>query len=198
MVALLEIVPISILCSLLIGILFGILGYLKWPVFSQIINLYILIMRGLPPLTLLLLVFFSGSFGSPIMTAIIVLSVYHGAYVADIIRAGINSIPSGQFDAANSLALTIVQKMTHVILPQVWLSVIPSLVGQYITLIKDTTLVSAIGVMELLNNARQVMQVIYRPITVYVIVAMFFFVICYALELLSKYVTGRIKKRTII
>lgn len=172
-IALIEVIPASVAISLVLGIIIGILGYLQIPIIRYIVSAYIIAMRGLPPLTLLLLVFFSGSFVSPIVTAIVVLSVYHGAYIAEIVRAGISAIPKGQHEGADSIGLSVIAKMVHVIMPQVWLSIIPSLVGQYIILIKDTTLISAIGVMELLNNARQIMQVVYRPITVYVIVAVF-------------------------
>lgn len=197
-VALLKVIPISILLSLIIGTLTGIIGYLRVPVVKSLVTLYITIMRGLPPLTLLLLVFFSGSFINPIVTAIIVLSIYHGAYIAEIVRAGIAAIPQGQHDGADSIALSVIGKMVHVIMPQVWLSIIPSLVGQYVILIKDTTLISAIGVMELLNNARQIMQIVYRPISVYIIVAIFFFIICFFLDNLSKYLERRLKAKTII
>jgi His/Glu/Gln/Arg/opine family amino acid ABC transporter permease subunit len=197
-IALIEVIPASVAISLVLGIIIGILGYLQIPIIRYIVSAYIIAMRGLPPLTLLLLVFFSGSFVSPIVTAIVVLSVYHGAYIAEIVRAGISAIPKGQHEGADSIGLSVIAKMVHVIMPQVWLSIIPSLVGQYIILIKDTTLISAIGVMELLNNARQIMQVVYRPITVYVIVAVFFFVICFFLENLSKHLERRIKAKTIL
>ncbi len=198
LLALLKVIPISMVLSLIIGIIVGVLGYLQIPILKYIVTLYVTIMRGLPPLTLLLLVFFSGSFVSPIVTAIIVLSIYHGAYVAEIIRAGIMAIPKGQHEGADSIGLSVLSKMVHVIMPQVWLSIIPSLVGQYVILIKDTTLISAIGVMELLNYARQIMQVVYRPVGVYVVVAIFFFIICYCLERLSKYLERRIKAKTIL
>ncbi|WP_020612081.1 amino acid ABC transporter permease [Sediminispirochaeta bajacaliforniensis] len=197
-IALIEVIPASVAISLVLGVIIGILGYLQIPAIRYIVSAYIIAMRGLPPLTLLLLVFFSGSFVSPIVTAIVVLSVYHGAYIAEIVRAGISAIPKGQHEGADSIGLSVIAKMVHVIMPQVWLSIIPSLVGQYIILIKDTTLISAIGVMELLNNARQIMQVVYRPITVYVIVAVFFFVICFFLENLSKHLERRIKAKTIL
>lgn len=195
---LLKIIPISVVLSLILGTVIGILSYLKIPIIKYILYAYITIMRGVPPLILLLLVFFSGSFGDPIITAIVVLSIYHGAYIAEIVRAGISSIARGQHEAADSIGLSTVSKMVHVVMPQVWLSIIPSLVGQYVILIKDTTLISAIGVLELLNNARQIMQVVYRPISVYVIVAMFFFVICFCLEQLSRYLEKRIKAKTIL
>ena len=198
LLALLKVIPLSVLFSLIIGCLIGIIGFINIPVLKHIISLYILIMRGIPPLTLLLLVFFSGSFINPIITAVVVLSVYHGAYIAEIIRAGIAAIPKGQHEGADSIGLSVVSKMIHVIMPQVWLTIIPSLVGQYVILIKDTTLISAIGVMELLNYARQIMQVVYRPITVYILVALFFFVICYCLELLSKHLERRIRAKTIL
>ena len=161
LLALLQVIPLSVLFSMVIGILIGAIGFLEDPGTSSD---HFPVYHGhegasssdIAPAGLLL----SGSFVSPIVTAIVVLSIYHGAYIAEIIRAGIAAIPKGQHEGADSIGLSVVSKMVHVIMPQVWLTIIPSLVGQYVILIKDTTLISAIGVMELLNYARQIMQVV--------------------------------------
>ncbi|MBA7667180.1 putative glutamine ABC transporter permease protein GlnP [subsurface metagenome] len=189
-----RLVPVCIGISLLVGIMLGIAQSIKIPVINQVISIYLVVMRGIPPLVLLLVVFFISGFSEARMAAIFALSIYHTAYISEIIRGGIVALPKGQFETADSLALRFHQKMLYVIIPQVWRSTIPSLTGQYIILVKDTALISAIGVMEILYNARQVMQVVYKPILIYFLVAVLFFVACFSLERLSALLEMRLRR----
>lgn len=186
-VKVLQIIPICVVLTFIFGALIGTLQYIKVPFLKQIISIYIVIMRGIPPLVLLLLIFFSTSYGAPIAAAIFGLVLYHSAYIAEIIRGGIKSIPEGQFEAGFSLGLRFDQVMLKIILPQVWRSVIPSITGQYIILTKDTALVSAIGVMEILSRGRHAIQQAGNTFLVYFLIGLFYFTICYALEKFAGY-----------
>ena len=177
--------PICIIISLILGALLGVIQSVRLPFINQLILLYMVFMRGVPPLVLLLVVFFVAGFESARLAAIFTLSIYHAAYIAEIFRGGIQALPKGQFEAADTLALHFHQKMIHVIIPQVWRTILPALTGQYIILVKDTALVSAIGVMEILYNARQAMQVVYQPVLIYFYVALLFYILCFSLERLS-------------
>lgn len=187
-----RLIPICIILSLILGSCIGIIQTLKIPVLYQMISCYLIFMRGVPPLLLLLVVFFAAGFDSARITAILMLSIYHAAYVGEIFRGGIQALPRGQFEASDSIALRFHQKMIYVIIPQVWRTILPALTGQYIILIKDTTLVSAIGVMEILYNARQAMQVVYKPMLIYFLVALLFYGLCFSLECLSSYFEKRL------
>lgn len=188
-----RLVPVCVLISLLGGVMIGVIQSVKIPVVNQLIWIYLVFMRGVPPLLLLLVVFFVAGFDSARLSAVFTLSIYHAAYVAEIFRGGIKAIPQGQFEAADTLALRFHQKMIHVIIPQVWHAVLPALTGQYIILVKDTALVSAIGVMEILYNARQAMQVVYQPLLIYFLVALLFYLLCFSLERLSSFFEGRLQ-----
>lgn len=187
----LWLIPICIVISLILGMIIGVIQTVRLPLINQLISLYLVFMRGAPPLVLLLVVFFVGGFESARVAAIFTLSIYHAAYIAEIFRGGIQALPQGQSEAADTIALRFHQKMIYVIIPQVWRSILPALTGQYIILVKDTALVSAIGVMEILYNARQAMQVVYQPILIYFYVALLFYVLCFSLERLSAFFEKR-------
>lgn len=187
-----RLVPLCVLFSLLIGMVVGITQFAKIPGVYQLFSAYLIVMRGIPPLVFLLLIFFVGGFESARVAAFLGLSLYHAAYISEIIRGGISALPQGQFEAADSLALRFHQKMISIVIPQVWRSALPAIVGQYIILVKDTALVSALGVMEILYNARQAMQVVYQPLFIYFLVGFLFFLVCFSLERLSVFLEKRL------
>jgi polar amino acid transport system permease protein len=119
-------------------------------------------------------------------------SVFTGAYVAEIVRAGIQSIPKGQMEAARSSGLTYIQAMSSVVLPQALRNMIPSFVNQFVSLTKDTSLAFIIGVLELtfvaqgLNN-----RLMVHPFEIYSSVAALYFLGCYAMSL----VAARLERR---
>ena len=92
----------------------------------------------------------------PLLTGIIAIAINSGAYTTELIRSGINSVDKGQFEAADTLGLTNYQKMKMVILPQAFKKILPPLVSEFITLIKDSSLLSTIGVVELMKSATTV------------------------------------------
>ena len=126
-------------------------------------------------------------------TVILVFTLYAGAYVAEIIRAGIQSIPSGQWEAASSIGLNYFQTMRIVILPQIIKISLASLMGFFIGMTKDTSLASIIGYSELVKNSQTVMNTTSRPFETYIVVGLLYFAICYPLSKFVDYVERRRK-----
>jgi len=119
------------------------------------------------------------------------LSVYHSAFVAEIIRSGIEAVPVGQHEAAQILGLKPAQTFRWVVLPQTLKIVLPPLVGQYISLIKDTSIASIIGLVELMKVGQSIVDRTSDPVSIYLTVAVFYFVLCYPL---SVWVTRKQRK----
>lgn len=114
---------------------------------------------------------------APQMAAIIACSINSGAYVAEIFRAGIQSIEKGQMEAARSLGMTRGQAMRYVILPQAFRRVVPPLGNEFIALMKDTSILSAIGVEELVRKGQLYVAVTYQPFPIYMGIALVYLVL---------------------
>lgn len=192
-----RIVPLCVLFSLAGGMVLGIVQSRKIPVIREIINVYIVIMRGLPPLLLMMFFFFAFKLSIAFVTAVLVLSLYHTGYVAEIIRGGIEAIPKGQLEAAESLGLSSYSTMTKVVIPQIWYQIIPSLAGEYIVLVKDTALVSVIGVGDIMQEGTELMQLTYKPFEIYFLIGAFFFVICFSLQQLSGWAEKALRSKLV-
>ncbi|GAB7080126.1 amino acid ABC transporter permease [Megalodesulfovibrio paquesii] len=162
-------------------------GWFRWPALA-----YIEIIRGTP----LLMVIFWFYFLAPALlghslpgaqSALIALIVFTSAYIAEIIRAGVLSLPKGQLEAARSTGLTRGQAMRHVILPQALFNMIPSFVNQFVSLTKDTSLAFIIGVNELTKAATQVNnRTMNAPTEIFIAIALLYFGICYVLTAFSR------------
>lgn len=156
----------------------------------MISSIYVTVFRGTPFLIQLYVVYFVlPSFGitlNILQAGIGTLAFNSGAYISEIVRAGIEAIPKEQTEAALSLGMTPFLKMKLIILPQVVRIVIPPLVGQLILLIKDTSVISLIGIFDLIKVGRELAIASGdNPIVIYGLVAIFYFVICYPLYYLS-------------
>ena len=191
----LKVLPLSMIFSLLAGTVLGIIQSKKIPLIKHIINVYIIIMRGIPPLLLMMVFFFALNIDIPFIAAVLVLSIYHTGYITEIIRGGIESIPKGQFEAAESLGISSMKIMTKVIIPQIWYQVVPSLAGQYIVLVKDTALISVIGVREILWSGRQLMQLTFKPFHIFFFVGVFFYILCFSLQQISIWAERTLKRK---
>ncbi|WP_219724952.1 ABC transporter permease subunit [Mesotoga sp. Brook.08.YT.4.2.5.1] len=123
-------------------------------------------------------------------TGIVVLSVTATAYLSEVFRSGLMSLDKGQFEAAEALGMNYFQKLMHVVLPQIIKSTMPSIVGQIVMTIKDTSIVSLVGMVEIVRTSRQIMQLTLSPFTAFSIVSMFFILVCYPLIVVSKKLEG--------
>ena len=173
------------------GILIGTVTGVARVIHNQIINLcagiYVDFIRGTPLLVQIFMIHFGSppilgmlfNNGQPIplnpfVSALLALSINSGAYVAEIIRAGIQSIDKGQMEAARSLGMTYRQSMRHIILPQAIKQVIPPLGNEFIAMLKDSSLVSVIGMEELVRKAQVIVTRSYRPTETWLEVGLLF------------------------
>ncbi|MFR0499079.1 amino acid ABC transporter permease [Limosilactobacillus reuteri subsp. suis] len=187
-----EVSVISIIISFILGTFLGIIRYANIKYLSAIVGFIIDIIRNLP---LLLIIFFT-YFGLPnigikpeiIPAAIMALLIFESAMVAEIVRSGINSIDYGQTEGALANGLTKWQALRIIVLPQAIKNMMPALVSQFISLVKDTSLATIIVLPELMYHA----QIIYGQNTNYIIpmfvaLAVLYFIVCYSLSLFARY-----------
>lgn len=187
-----AIAAIALFVSFFIGLAFGLGRLGKNPIISTVSVLYIEIIRGNP----LIMVIFWVYFFSPIITgmqinvfwsATIAFTVFSGAYLAEIVRAGVSAIPYGQFEAATASGLSYYQTMRKVVLPQALKIMIPAIVGQFISLFKDTSLAYIIGVFELTTVAQTLNnRLMIYPFEIYTTIAVLYFICCYSMSIVAR------------
>lgn len=163
-------------------------------------TVYIEVIRGTP----LLMVIFWFYFLAPVLmgrslpdwqSAIIALIVFTSAYIGEIVRAGVLSLPKGQTEAARGTGLSHFQAMVHIILPQALFNMIPSFVNQFVSLTKDTSLAYIIGVTELTKTATQVnSRTMKAPFEIFITVAVLYFVVCFVLTEFSRRLETKINR----
>jgi polar amino acid transport system permease protein len=122
---------------------------------------------------------------NPFVSAVISLSVFEGAYITEIIRAGIQSIDQGQWEASQALGMTRRQRMRYVILPQAMQRIIPPLAGQFISTIKDSAIVSVISIQELTFQAMDIMTTTYMTFEIWITVTLLYLLLTFACSLLA-------------
>lgn len=197
-------IKITILISL-IGVALGsILGAFvalmklsKIKIISWIASIYIEILRGTPMLVQVFIVFFgiTAALGldiSALVCGTIALVINSSAYIAEIIRAGINAVDKGQMEAARSLGLNYRQTMKSVIMPQAIKNILPALGNKFVTLIKESSIVSTIGVGEIMFNAQVVQGISFDPFTPLLVAAALYFVLTFVLTRIMNMIEGRL------
>ncbi|EOB8314621.1 ABC transporter permease subunit [Staphylococcus aureus] len=197
-------IKITILISL-IGVALGsILGAFvalmklsKIKIISWIASIYIEILRGTPMLVQVFIVFFgiTAALGldiSALVCGTIALVINSSAYIAEIIRAGINAVDKGQMEAARSLGLNYRQTMKSVIMPQAIKNILPALGNEFVTLIKESSIVSTIGVGEIMFNAQVVQGISFDLFTPLLVAAALYFVLTFVLTRIMNMIEGRL------
>lgn len=182
-------VKISFL-SILLGTIIGIVGAFarisKNRFFNFIANAYVEWIRNTPLLIQIMFIYFGlGMFFNmlPMVASVLALSIFAGAYITEIIRSGIQAVHKGQREAALSIGMTDWQTMYLVVLPQAIRRILPPLAGQFITLIKDSSLVSVIAVTDLTYVAKNIVTNTFRAFEVWSAIAVFYFILSFALSL---------------
>lgn len=183
---------IAITFSLPAGILLALGRRSKMPVIATLCTLFIELFRSVPLITILFMFNTMLPLFLPeeaevnqLLRAIVAVCLFAAAYMAEVIRGGLQAIPSGQYEAATSLGLSYWQTTTQVVLPQALKIMIPAIVGNFIGLFKDTTLVSIIGLFDLMNMARAVgedsdwLGLFIEP---FFVVTLIYFVFCFAMS----------------
>lgn len=197
---------VTVLISILVVFFGTIIGMLlafaqgsKFKPLVWLANIYIWIFRGTPMMVQIMIAFALMSIDAPtiqfgifgielsrLIPGIIIISMNSGAYVSETVRAGINAVPKGQLEAAYSLGIRPRKAMRYVILPQAVKNILPALGNEFITIIKDSSLLSAIGVMELWNGATTVSTTTYLPLTPLLFAAFYYLIMTSILTLVLK------------
>ncbi len=194
---------VSILIGMVIGLLICLMKMSNNIVLRAIAGVYIWIIRGTPMIVQALIVFFGipqliqmavPDFRSNAISAgIITLSINAGAYLAEIYRGGIMAVPKGQTEAARSLGLSQGKTMLKVVLPQAFKFSVPSLVNQFIITIKDTSILTVIGMAEVVNVAQQYVGSTFVYFETYSVVALMYLAIISILMVISNYIEKKLK-----
>jgi len=170
----------AILLALVIGLFTGLGRISKNPIINGIASVYVEVIRGIPLLVQLFYIYFALGrlVNVPAMaSAVIAMAVCYGAYMGEIFRAGIESIPDGQMEAARSLGMTHAQAMRHVILPQAFKTILPPIGNEFVALLKDSSLVSILAVSDLLRRGREFASESFTYFETYTMVALVYLVI---------------------
>jgi polar amino acid transport system permease protein len=188
---------ISVL-SIIGGTILGVAGALSRISRNRLLNvlaaIYVEWIRNTPLLIQLLFIYFGLGVFLPLsafLSAVLALSIFSGAYITEIIRAGIQSIHKGQREAALSLGMGEGMAMRLVILPQAFKRILPPLAGQFISLIKDSSLVSVIAVSELTYAAKNIVTETFRAFEVWMAIAVFYFALSFILSRLVRILEKR-------
>ena len=193
-----ELAVIAVSIGFIIGSFAGIGRVSGNRLLRIITGIYVDFIRGTPLLVQLFLVYFGlpSLIGRPIppfAAAITAMGINSGAYVAEIVRAGIQSIDKGQMEAGRSVGLTYSQTMQYIIFPQAFRRIIPPLGNELIAMLKDSSLVSVIALEELLRKGQVVITRTFRPFEVYMVVALIYLVMTLAISALVAWSEKRLK-----
>lgn len=185
------------LCGLffgcILGVIFGLSSVVDNKVSRAVAKVYVNLIRGVPMIVLAFFVFYGVPYGirtilgikytfTALQAGTVCLALNCGAYMSEIIRAGIQSIDPGQMEAARSLGLSYWRSMFRVVLPQAIKNMIPSIVNQFIITLKDTSILSVIGFPELVNKAQNVIAITFKSFQVWGIVAVMYLVVILLLQ----------------
>ena len=199
------------LCGLflacIIGLIVGILSVLKNRVCNILAQIFVDVIRGVPMIVLAFFIYFGIPYlmnqiiqisSKFVLTALqagtIALALNCGAYMAEIIRAVIQSVDKGQMEAARSLGLTYATSMRKVVLPQAIRTMIPSIINQFIITLKDTSILSVIGFPELVNTAKNVQADTFMSFQTWLIVGVMYLVVITILSRSAKVVERRLNR----
>jgi polar amino acid transport system permease protein len=190
-----QIAFISLFTCTILGFILGILRSGKNIIFKRLIGVYVAFVRGTPFVVQVFIVFFIlpewGIQLKAFQAALLAMAIMGSAFICEIVAGGISAISKGQWEAGTASGLTLIQQLRLVVIPQAMKVILPPLVGQYVLLIKDTSVVSVIGVMDLTRVGWVTVMRIPEGLMVFSLVGALYFVISYPLILLSNYLERR-------
>ena len=193
--------------SLLFGIILGIIGASakrsNFFIIRMLGNIYVEVIRGTPRLLQILLLLsvvpsiYTAITGDVLrmntyLIGVIAMSINSGAYSTELIRSGINGVDKGQWEACETLGLTHWQTMKLVILPQAFKRIVPPMISEFITLIKDSSLISCIGAVELLKGAQVIGAEYFDVMSPYCLAAVFYLIMTISISYLGRYVERKL------
>ncbi len=186
----------TIIFGIIFGIIFALMRISHNAILKTIASIYIEFIRGTPILVQLFLVYYGLSFLgvqfpditilnielADLMSGIITLSINSSAYVAEIVRSGIQAVDKGQMEAARSLGLSYSMAMHNIVLPQAIKNILPALGNEFIAIIKESSIVSIIGIHELMYNTDTIRANTFQPFEPLIIAAIIYFIITFSLS----------------
>ena len=198
---------LGLVFACILGMIFGLLSVLKNKACNIISNIFVFVIRGVPMIVLAFFIYFGipylintilgfgvGFTLSALQAGTICLALNCGAYMAEIIRAGIQSVDIGQMEAGRSLGLPYWKTMRKIILPQAIRTMIPSIINQFIITVKDTSILSVIGFPELVNTAKNVVANSFMSFQTWGIVAVMYLIVITILSKVAKIVERRLNR----
>jgi polar amino acid transport system permease protein len=192
---------LSLITATLLGFLTGIGRTSRIRFLRYAIGLYVDLVRGTPFLVQIFVIFFIlpewGIQLEPFPAAIIAMTLMGGGFICEIVAAGLNAVSKGQQEAAISTGLSRFQQLRYIILPQAMRTILPPLVGQYVLLVKDSSIVSVIGVTDLTRVGWITVQRIPEGLLVFGLVGILYFAVCYPLIRLANQLEGRMRVQEI-
>lgn len=173
----------TIIAGTALGLVFAVLRMSRAKVLQVISTMYTTFVRGVPTLVFIYIVYYGIDWNAtPFVAGIVALSICSSAYIAEIIRSGINAVPSGQMEAARTLGMSNLKAMRYVIIPQAVKNILPALGSQLITTVKDTSLVSVLGLAELTYNTDSIRNATYLAFEPLIICAIIYFILTWTLK----------------
>ena len=194
----LKVSLIALLIGLLLGIVICLAKISTIKVLNVLATMYVEVIRNTPILVQIMIIYFAlpevGISFTPFMSAIIALSINSGAYVSEIFRSGILAIDKGQMEAGRSLGLSYFQTMKFIILPQALKNSLPALGNEFISLVKESSIVYFVGVADIMFAANTVKNATYETFGPYLIAAAIYFIITSVLSFLVKRLEKKLAK----
>lgn len=188
---------ISFAIAMVIALITAIIQVANIPIFKQLARFYVWIIRGTPLLVQLFIVFFGlpslGIIIDAFPSAIVVFSINTGAYASETIRAAIEAVPKGQFEAGYCVGMNYIQIMRRIILPQAMKTAFPPLSNSLIGLVKDTSLAASITVVDMFLIAQRIAARTYETFALYLEVALIYLLFCTVLTKLQTMIEKRLK-----
>jgi polar amino acid transport system permease protein len=185
--------------AMVVGLAFAILRRSRNRLIARLVSFFVNFVRGTPLLVQLYFLFYVlpdlGMTLSPLVAGVIGLGLHYGTYTAEVYRTGIDNIPSGQWEAAKAINLSAIQIWGYIIIPQAVPPMIPALANYFIAMFKETPLLSAITVLELMNQARSIANYNYRYLEPMTMVGAFFLAISIPSVVLLRYLERRLARR---
>ena len=196
---------LSLIFAMIIGMIFALMNVGKNRAFNLIGTVYVDAVRGVPLIVLAYFIYFGVPSGikmlgiqdfrlTALQAGTIALSMNCGAYMAEIIRAGIESVDKGQMEASRSLGLSYANSMRLVVIPQAIRTMIPSIINQFIITLKDTSILSVIGFPELTNMGKTISGNTFKPLQAWAIVGVMYMVVIITLSKVAKKIERRIQR----
>ncbi len=190
----LKISGLSAILAFAIGILLAFMRISSFQFLKDIATVYITVIRGTPLLVQIFIFYFIVATIFDLerfLAGALSLGIFFGAYIAEVLRGAIQSIDKGQYEAAKSLGMNYFQTMTYIIMPQALKRALPTLVGEMIALVKDSSLVSVISITDLTKVGREIVANTFSPFETWIIVAGMYF----SITALLAYIGKRLEKR---